>query len=704
MRAIIHTVIVGATALFISTTATPTANADTVRKESLPDLSKIIQKVGRRDFPAPGAPTKYFQEPGEDGDTSHYDMRYYHGVVPDDERTNTQSHMIRAYLKFFRDNDLDTWIAHGTLIGWWWNGKRLPWDFDMDTQVSYSTLQELGSKWNNTIHNYTSTDGKTERSYLLDVNPWIWERERGDGMNIIDARWIDVRNGLFIDITGLSEVYPDTAPGIWTCKNDHAYKTSDLYPMRETVFEGVLAKVPYQYDKILVDEYGTSALISTEYNGHIWDYEIREWVKDPNTLKREEQELKLAAHTRRKLRVTLDLGLVGLTRLQFVRLRRRCDVWLFSDLVVLGEMTNLAIDTCRFLELACSLHQTAIMGDSNASLALPEELQVTLTHHGKPIILSFPQDATISDLSDRVSTDLSIPPPNQKFLVGGKLGLQKPPFKDATIPLTQLASKKITLMGSTVAEVSSLNASISAASAPRRPGPIKAALPARHTDYKKIQEEAQYTFHTLRPLPYLPNPDRSLRFLERLRDDAGIKAAMRTHKFSVPLLTEMDPAMHTTHESRTLGLNRNQGEVIELRLRTDAYDGYRDYKTIRNTLCHELAHNVWGPHDRNFWDLCKRIEREVARDDWRSGGQSVGNQEFYDPGNREEEVHDHGGWTGGEFTLGSKGSAETGVGSAGGSVAGGGLSRREVLAKAAEERVKRAKRAEDEARGAGSAS
>lgn len=59
----------------------------------------------------------------EDGDTSHYDMRYYHGVVPDDERTNTQSHMIRAYLKFFRDHDLDTWIAHGTLIGWWWNGK-----------------------------------------------------------------------------------------------------------------------------------------------------------------------------------------------------------------------------------------------------------------------------------------------------------------------------------------------------------------------------------------------------------------------------------------------------------------------------------------------------------------------------------------------------------------------------------------------------
>ncbi|KAF9701852.1 hypothetical protein EKO04_000307 [Ascochyta lentis] len=333
-----------------------------------------------------------------------------------------------------------------------------------------------------------------------------------------------------------------------------------------------------------------------------------------------------------------------------------------------------------------------------------DELQVTLTHHGKPITLAFAQDATISDLSDRISTELSIPPSNQKLLIGGKLGLQKPPFKNPAIPLTDFNTKKITLMGSTTAEVSSLNASISAASAPRRLGPVKAATPVRSRDYKRMQDDATYTFHTLRPLPYLPNPSRSLAFLERLRDDAGIKAAMRTHKFSVPLLTEMDPAMHTTQESRTLGLNRNQGEVIELRLRTDAYDGYRDYKTIRKTLCHELAHNVWGPHDRNFWELCKQIEREVERDDWRSGGKSVGNQEYYEPSEEEMNMCDHGGWTGGEFVLGSGGEGGTLVSSAGGSVATGSLNRREILAKAAEERAKKTKQADEESRGAGSAS
>ncbi|KAF2003084.1 WLM-domain-containing protein [Amniculicola lignicola CBS 123094] len=333
----------------------------------------------------------------------------------------------------------------------------------------------------------------------------------------------------------------------------------------------------------------------------------------------------------------------------------------------------------------------------DSSPAPGDEIQLALTHHGETITLSFPRDATLSDLSEKVSTNLSIPASNQKFLIAAKIGLQKPPFKNPDLPLMELAGKKITLMGSTSAEISSLNSSISAASAPRRPGPIKAATPARNRDYKKVQEEAQYTFHTLRPLSYLPNPDRSLKFLERLRDDAGIKAAMRTHKFSVPLLTEMDPAEHTTHESRTLGLNRNQGEVIELRLRTDAYDGYRDYKTIRKTLCHELAHNVWGPHDRNFWTLCKQIEKEVDRDDWREGGRSVGNVEYYDPG--EEEFHDHGGWTGGEYVLGG-GGGETVVSSASGTVSAGSLSRREILARAAEERAKKTRQAEDESRGA----
>ena len=150
----------------------------------------------------------------------------------------------------------------------------------------------------------------------------------------------------------------------------------------------------------------------------------------------------------------------------------------------------------------------------------------------------------------------------------------------------------------------------------------------------------------------------------------------------------MNPADHTTHESRTLGLNRNRGEVIELRLRTDAYDGYRDYKIIRDTLCHELAHNVFGDHDRNFWDLCKSIEKEVREADWKHGGQALSDEVFYDAEEREGSGGhvDGGGWSGGEFVLGGSGGKP-------GSRPSQVLNRREAMAKAAEERMKRQREA-----------
>jgi hypothetical protein len=147
--------------------------------------------------------------------------------------------------------------------------QRLPWDWDLDVQVSGATLHYLGKEHNQSTHEYIA-DGRhtAKRQYLLDVNPWIWQRDRGDGMNIIDARWIDVQNGLFIDITGLSETHPDSKPGVWSCKNYHKYRVTDLYPMRESVFEGVSAKVPYAYDKILIKEYKEKALVDTEFEGY----------------------------------------------------------------------------------------------------------------------------------------------------------------------------------------------------------------------------------------------------------------------------------------------------------------------------------------------------------------------------------------------------------------------------------------------------
>lgn len=330
--------------------------------------------------------------------------------------------------------------------------------------------------------------------------------------------------------------------------------------------------------------------------------------------------------------------------------------------------------------------------DSTPAAAHPQPdlqpIHLTIHHRGHPHTLAFPAAATLTDLSASLASTLSIPAPNQKLLIAPKPGLLRPPFPDPHLALSTLTARKITLLGSTPSEVSALSSAVSTARAPPRLT-TPSATPARTT---RAGVSSTYTFAALLPLAHLPRPERSLALLTRLRDDAGVRFTMAKHAWRVGLLTEMDPALHTTHASRTLGLNRNAGEVIELRLRTDAYDGYRDYATIRRTLCHELAHNVWGEHDGRFWKLCKEVEREVEAGDWRSGGRRLTEEEFYTPrqGEAEGEVDDHGGWSGGEFVLGS---GEGGsAGGSGGVVVRDGGARREAAARAAEERAERTRK------------
>jgi len=272
------------------------------------------------------------------------------------------------------------------------------------------------------------------------------------------------------------------------------------------------------------------------------------------------------------------------------------------------------------------------------------------------------------------------------------------PAEDSHLPLSNLNNTSLRLLAPQTSALTTLQTQREAAATWQAKRALARAryakLPASR---RQSADDLNYTFHTLRPLPRLPNPSKSLAFLERLKSDPGIRAAMRKHRFSVGLLTEMDPASYTSasHEgvTRILGLNRNKGEVIELRLRTDAYDGWRDYKTIRKTLCHELAHNVHSEHDKDFWALCRQIEREVDSADWRSGGQTVGGGEYaperegLDAEEEEGMVMDHGGWEGGTYVLGGGG----GGGGSGGESQG--LTAREIRARAAEARWSNMERA-----------
>ncbi|KFA60574.1 hypothetical protein S40285_07819 [Stachybotrys chlorohalonatus IBT 40285] len=316
-------------------------------------------------------------------------------------------------------------------------------------------------------------------------------------------------------------------------------------------------------------------------------------------------------------------------------------------------------------------------------------LTITISYRGNKHNINFPEQATIKDLFEEIEDIFTIPCANQKIMSKGKL--LKLPLANPDQPLHDLQNKPLMLMGSQAADVKAvedMSKKIAARNAARAASRRLRHAPAPRRSQAQAADDSRYTFLQVRPLQGLPRPERSQMLLMRLKEDPGIRAAMRKHKFTVSLLTEMEPLSNTqtTHEgtSRLLGLNRNRGEAIELRLRTDAYDGYRDYKTIRKTLCHELAHNVHGPHDRNFWDLCHQIEREVQAADWKSGGHTVSGDvsRYTIAGSSHEDEDDHedeGGWTGGEFVLGgiAKGSGTAG------------MSRREILAQAALERQRK---------------
>lgn len=354
---------------------------------------------------------------------------------------------------------------------------------------------------------------------------------------------------------------------------------------------------------------------------------------------------------------------------------------------------------------------------SDSPPAVAPTVSITVSKGGKQLdTFILPEGAILNDLLIACEDNLSTattgatpatkegdPPPSReydwdkaKFIAKGKM-LRAAEHGDH--PIAHLHNTKVTLQVPTVADIQGLQASSEAArsrdarrQAQRRAASASATRPTPHRrrDPAGGGSSSEYTFLRLETLPGLPGAHRSLALLQRLRDDPGVRTVMRRHRFTVGLLAEMDPASNTRHgpggssTERLLGLNRNRGEAIELRLRTDAYDGYRAYASVRATLCHELAHNVFGPHDRDFWDLCHRIEREVQAADWKSGGHAVAGDgaEFYE--SPEDDVPDHGGWTGGTYVLGG-----LGAGSSGSSGAQQGLNRRDVIARATEERLRK---------------
>jgi hypothetical protein len=128
----------------------------------------------------------------------------------------------------------------------------------------------------------------------------------------------------------------------------------------------------------------------------------------------------------------------------------------------------------------------------------------------------------------------------------------------------------------------------------------------------------EYGFGTIETLPGLPDSGDVRAILQRLADDAGIRAVMIAHRWHVPVLGEMYPEGRVgTDPVCVLGYNVNRGQRINLRVRTDDMAGFRKFETMKQVLWHELAHNDISEHTGEFFNLVSALTREGNAADWR---------------------------------------------------------------------------------------
>ncbi|KAG1053078.1 hypothetical protein G6F43_004815 [Rhizopus delemar] len=252
-------------------------------------------------------------------------------------------------------------------------------------------------------------------------------------------------------------------------------------------------------------------------------------------------------------------------------------------------------------------------------------------------------DSTIQQVKQYLEERTSIPVDAQKLMWRGKI------LKENELQLKQLSplqptNNKMLLMGSSQKAIERVNSMDKKLDEQRRIAPTIRAK--KGPQPVKSMKELKYTFHKISVIEEFPHPEKARNLLERLRDDRGIQAIMKTRKWSVGELIELTP-----FEASILGYNRNAGQLIALRLRTDDLSGFRHYDSVRKVLLHELTHNVWGDHDDNFHALNRQLNKDVVALDWTAhGGHSLGNGDYYDPG--EQEMTDDITYETGTYRLG----------------------------------------------------
>lgn len=258
-------------------------------------------------------PPKYFNEAKivrtekNYGLGGHYDWRFFNGFINFSNKHKPALYgIMRAWLSFTNTFQITTWIAHGSLLSWYWDGVSFPWDNDIDVQMPISELHRISREFNQSVIVDLGENDSEARfgRYFLDCGSSISSRTRLNGNNNIDARFIDMDTGLYIDVTGIAlsnaatpDRYDDKLPKelgfatdvpdivrnqylqIFNCRNHHFSSLQDLSPLRLSILEGVYAYVPNDFERILQNEYGNKGTTLHTFKTFTFLPKLNMWVE-----------------------------------------------------------------------------------------------------------------------------------------------------------------------------------------------------------------------------------------------------------------------------------------------------------------------------------------------------------------------------------------------------------------------------------------
>ena len=226
------------------------------------------------------------------GKSHHFAYPFFSRYMSNRERQSVIQHLVRAWFLFAESNNFASWVNYGSLLGWAFNGLNLPWDTDVDVQMPIKQLERLGKDFNRTLVIENPRYGNSK--YFLDVSSTYVTQ--GNGKNFIDARFIDINSGLYIDITGLmhtTEKVPkkdynnlrslskNDDPFCFHCKNWNWHSFDEIFPIRHTYFEGGSVYIPNNVSNILKRKYGEDSYTKKHhFLGYNYQEDISLWIPD----------------------------------------------------------------------------------------------------------------------------------------------------------------------------------------------------------------------------------------------------------------------------------------------------------------------------------------------------------------------------------------------------------------------------------------